>query len=97
MITSMTQPTLHDPDLDVQALRVVKAVGDEGSITGAAAALGYSQPAISQLLKRLERRLGVPLVERIGRSVRLTDAGRILARHAPAVTTALGAAAGELA
>ncbi|WP_127474561.1 LysR family transcriptional regulator [Microbacterium sulfonylureivorans] len=86
-----------DPDIDAQALRVVKAIADEGSITGAAAALGYSQPAISQQLKRLELRLGVPLVERVGRSVRLTEAGRILARHAPAVTTALDAAAGELA
>ena len=86
-----------DPDIDAQALRVVKAIADEGSITGAAAALGYSQPAISQQLKRLEQRLEVPLVERVGRSVRLTEAGRILARHAPAVTTALDAAAGELA
>ena len=86
-----------DPDIDPHALRVVKAIADEGSITGAAAALGYSQPAISQQLKRLELRLGVPLVERVGRSVRLTEAGRILARHAPAVTTALDAAAGELA
>ena len=86
-----------DAEFDVQALRMVKAIGDEGSITGAAAALGYSQPAISQQLKRLEQRLGVALVERVGRSVRLTDAGRILARHAPAVTTALDAAAGELA
>lgn len=86
-----------DPDLDPHALRVVKAIADAGSITGAAAALGYSQPAISQQLKRLEQRLGVPLVERVGRSVRLTQAGRILARHAPAVTTALDAAAGELA
>ncbi|KQZ84480.1 LysR family transcriptional regulator [Microbacterium sp. Root166] len=86
-----------DPDIDAQALRVVKAIADEGSITGAAAVLGYSQPAISQQLKRLEQRLEVPLVERVGRSVRLTEAGRILARHAPAVTTALDAAAGELA
>ena len=39
----------------------------------------------------------VPLVERAGRRLRLTDAGRILARHASAVTTALDAAAGELA
>src|SRR6478735_9033529 len=84
-------------DFDVQAMRVVKAIADEGSITGAAAALGYSQPAVSQQLKRLEQRLGVALIERVGRTVRLTDAGRILARHAPAVTTALDAAAGELA
>ncbi|TQJ31879.1 DNA-binding transcriptional LysR family regulator [Microbacterium sp. SLBN-146] len=85
------------PDLDVHALRVIKAISDEGSITAAAAAIGYSQPAISQLLKRLETRLGLPLVERIGRGVRLTEAGMVLARHAPAVTTALDAAAGEIA
>ncbi|GAA1991478.1 LysR family transcriptional regulator [Microbacterium pumilum] len=84
-------------DFDVQALRVVKAVADEGTITGAAAALGFSQPAVSQQLKRLEQRIGVALVVRVGRTVRLTEAGRILARHAPAVTTALDAAAGELA
>lgn len=88
---------LDDPDLDAQALRIVKAIADEGSITGAAAALGYSQPAVSQQLKRLEQRLQLPLVERVGRTVRLTEAGRILARHAPAVTTALDAASGELA
>ncbi|MFB8386869.1 LysR family transcriptional regulator [Microbacterium sp. NPDC055910] len=86
-----------DSDFDVHALRVVKSIADEGSITSAAARLGYSQPAISQLLKRLETRLGVALVERVGRGVRLTEAGRILARHAPAVTTALDAAAEELA
>ncbi len=39
----------------------------------------------------------MPLVERVGRRVRLTEAGRVLARHAPMVTTALDAAAGELA
>lgn len=88
---------MDDAVLDVQSLRLVKAVADEGSITAAAAALGYSQPAISQQLKRLEERLGVAVVERVGRTVRLTEAGRILSRHAPAVTTALDAAAGELA
>ena len=85
------------PGFDARELRVVKAVADAGSITGAAIALGYSQPAVSQQLKRLEQRLGVAVVERVGRSVRLTDAGRVLARHAPVVTTALDAAAGELA
>lgn len=93
----MTDAWDDDPGFDARELRVVKAIADEGSITGAALALGYSQPAVSQQLKRLEQRLGVALVERVGRSVRLTDAGRILARHAPAVTTALDAAAGELA
>lgn len=87
-----------DPiDLDVTALRVMKAIADGGSITAAAAALGYSQPAVSQQVKRIEARVGVPVVERVGRRMRLTEAGRVLARHASAVALALEAAAGELA
>ncbi|MBU4465375.1 MAG: LysR family transcriptional regulator [Actinobacteria bacterium] len=93
----MAESPFDDPELDVQILRVVRAIGDTGSITAAARALGYSQPAVSQQMKRLEQRLGVPAVERIGRRMRLTEAGRVLARHAAAVTTALDAAAGELA
>ncbi|MDL9980107.1 LysR family transcriptional regulator [Microbacterium candidum] len=88
---------LEELDFDVHTLRVVKAIADEGSLTAAAEALGYSQPALSQQMRRLEQRLGVPVIERAGRKVRLTEAGRVLARHAPAVTTALDAAAGELA
>ncbi|WP_313544562.1 LysR family transcriptional regulator [Leifsonia aquatica] len=83
-------------DLDSHSLRVVRAIADEGSITRAADALGYSQPAISQHLRRLEARIGLPVVSRAGRGVRLTEAGRVLARHALTVTTALDAAAGEL-
>src|SRR6187431_287232 len=94
---AMPPEELAEPDLDAQSLRVVKAIADGGSITAAAELLGYSQPAVSQQLKRLESRLGLALVERVGRGVRLTEAGRVLARHAPSVTTALDAAAGELA
>lgn len=83
-------------DFDVQTLRIVRAIADTGSITGAAARLGYSQPAISQHLRRVEGRLEIALVERIGRGVRLTEAGRVLARHAPAVTHAFDAVAEEL-
>ena len=93
----MSDLLVDDADFDVQALRLMKAIADGGSITAAAQALGYSQPAISQQLRRLETKIGVPLVERVGRGVRLTEAGRVMARHAPAVTTALDAAAGELA
>lgn len=92
----MTDTPLDDA-LDAHALRVVKAIADTGSITAAARALGYSQPAVSQQLRRLERRAGLPIVERVGRGVRLTEAGRVLARHAATVTTALDAAAGDLA
>lgn len=84
-------------DLHAHDLRLMRAIADGGSITSAAAALGYSQPAVSQHLKRLEARVGLPLVERIGRRARLTEAGRLLARHAPAVATALDAAQEDLA
>lgn len=84
-------------DLDSHSLRVVNAIAEHGSITAAAEFLGYSQPAISQHLKRLEQRIGMPVVERIGRGVRLTEAGDVLARHARPVISALDVAAGELA
>lgn len=87
---------MNPDDLDSHSLRVVRAIAEHGSITRAAASLGYSQPAISQHLRRLEGRLGMPIVSRAGRGVRLTEAGRVLARHAQTVTTALDAAAGEL-
>ena len=58
-------------DLDSHSLRVVDAIAEHGSITAAADALGYSQPAISQHLKRLDQRIGMPVVERVGRGVRL--------------------------
>jgi molybdate transport repressor ModE-like protein len=88
---------LTDPQLDLQSIRIVRAIADTGTITGAARTLGYSQPAVSQHLQRTESRLGLPLVTRIGRSVRLTEAGQVLARHALAITSALDAASGDLA
>lgn len=83
--------------LDLQSVRIVRAIAETGTITGAAQTLGYSQPAVSQHLQRAESRLGIPLVTRIGRTVRLTEAGQVLARHALTITSALDAAAGELA
>lgn len=83
--------------IDAAGLRVIKAIADEGSFTGAALALGYSQPAISQMVRRLEQRTGTILVERIGRTVRLTEAGQVLARHAVSVLSALDAAEEEVA
>ena len=75
----------------------MKAIADEGSFTAAAASLGYSQPAISQMVRRLEQRTGTVLVERVGRSVRLTEAGEVLARHAIGVLAALESAEEEVA
>lgn len=83
--------------IDAAGLRVMRAISEEGSFTAAAAALGYTQPAISQMVRRLEQRTGTVLVERIGRNVRLTEAGQVLARHAGPVLSALDAAEDEVA
>jgi DNA-binding transcriptional LysR family regulator len=83
--------------IDAAGLRVMRAIAEEGSFTGAAVALGYSQPAVSQMVRRLEQRTGTVLVERVGRNVRLTEAGQVLARHAVGVLTALDAAEEEVA
>ncbi len=84
-------------DLDLHSIRIVRAIAEHGTISGAARALGFSQPAISQHLRRTETRLGVPLVLRAGRGVRLTEPGHLLANHAIAITSALNAAGGDLA
>ncbi|MGR2751436.1 LysR family transcriptional regulator [Agromyces arachidis] len=83
--------------VDAAGLLALRAVAEHGSITSAAAALGVSQPALSQQVRRAEGHAGTALVERTGRGIRLTPAGRVLARHGAAVATALEAARGELA
>jgi len=70
----------------------MEASRDEGSFTAAAASLGYTHPAVSQMVRQLEQRTGTVLVERLGRKVRLTEAGDVLARHASTVLSALDAA-----
>jgi len=86
-----------ETDLDLHSIRIVRAISEHGTISAAARALGFSQPAISQHLRRAESRLGVPLVVRAGRGVRLTEPGQVIARHAIAITSALDAANGDLA
>lgn len=82
--------------IDAAGLRVMQAIATEGSFTAAAARLGYSQPAISQMVRRLEERTGTVLVQRLGRTVRLTEAGEILARHAGPVLDSLDRAECEI-
>lgn len=78
--------------VDVAALRLITCIRDEGSFTAAAAALGQTQPAVSQAVRRLEERLGTVLVRRHGRSVALTEAGEVLAECAGPVLGSLAAA-----
>lgn len=63
------------PSVHLRQLAYLRAVAQRGSVTRAAAALSVSQPALSQGLAELERRLGTPLLEAAGRGRRLTAAG----------------------
>lgn len=83
--------------LDVRRLRVLLAVAEHGGIAAAARALTFTPPAVSQHIAALERQLGVPLVDRGGRTARLTAAGHRLAGHARQVLAALAAAEADLA
>ncbi|MFF2109315.1 LysR family transcriptional regulator [Rhodococcus sp. ACS1] len=65
-------------NIELRHLRALAAIGDEGSITAAAAALHTAQPALSRTLNQLEDRVGTRLVERTTRSLELTAAGRRL-------------------
>ena len=83
--------------LDVTRLRVLVAVARHGSVTAAARALNYAQPSVSHHLARLEAETGTKLIQRAGRGIRLTDAGRLLAERAAEVIGRLDAAENELA
>ena len=83
--------------LDLTRLRVLVAVARTGSVTAAARALHYSQPSVSHHLARLEAETGAKLVQRAGRGVRLTEAGRKLAERGAEILGRLDAAETELA
>jgi len=83
--------------LDVTRLRVLAAVARHGSVTSAARELNYAQPSVSHHLARLEAETGSKLIQRSGRGIRLTDAGRLLAERAAEILGRLDAAENELA
>ncbi|MEV8591344.1 transcriptional regulator CynR [Streptomyces sp. NPDC051180] len=67
---------------ELRHLRYLLAVAEHASFTRAAEELRIAQPTLSQQVKQLEKALGTQLVDRGGRSVRLTDAGETYARYA---------------
>jgi len=71
--------------LNTTRLRILREVAACGTLTAAAKALYMTQPAVSQQIAALEREVGVPLVERTTRSMRLTDAGLRLVHHADVI------------
>jgi DNA-binding transcriptional LysR family regulator len=83
--------------LDPRRMLVFAQVARSGSLAGAAQSLGWTQQAVAQHVKRLERDAGCALVIRNSRGVTLTEAGRSLAGHAEALTARLHAARADLA
>jgi DNA-binding transcriptional LysR family regulator len=83
--------------LNLVHLKVLAAVARHGSVTEAARELHYSQPSVSHHLARLEEATGVNLIQRIGRGIRLTPEGRLLAHRAAEILGRVDAATNELA
>jgi DNA-binding transcriptional LysR family regulator len=83
--------------LDVRRLRVLRELAERGTVAATAEALAFTPSAVSQQLSALEREAGVALLEREGRRLALTDAGRTLVAHADAVLAQLERAEAELA
>ncbi|MFI9276007.1 LysR family transcriptional regulator [Kitasatospora sp. NPDC052896] len=77
---------------DSRHIRTFHEVVATGSYTAAARSLGYTQPAVTQQIRALEREAGIQLFTRDGRRMRLTEAGETLARHAEVILGNLGAA-----
>src|SRR3954462_12693174 len=82
--------------LDVNRLRVIDAVARHGSVTAAAKELHYSQPSVTHHLTRLEGETGAQLLQRVGRDIRLTPAGQLLADRAAEIIGGIAAADAEL-
>jgi DNA-binding transcriptional LysR family regulator len=82
--------------LNVSRLRVLREVIRQGSFSGAAAALAYTQSAVSQAIATLEAETGATLVERDRRGIRPTAAGAALVEHVDGILARLDAAKADL-
>jgi DNA-binding transcriptional LysR family regulator len=83
--------------LDLRRLRLLRELNERGTIAAVADALQFTPSAISQQLAILEREAGVPLLERAGRGVRLTDPELVLVQHAKALLERTALAEADLA
>lgn len=79
-------PTISDSrvgmDITLAPLRALQAVARHGSFSRAATELGLTQPAVSMQISQLESRVGMPLLERVGKRATPTEAGELLLAHA---------------
>src|SRR3954470_7750698 len=83
--------------LDLRRLRLLRELNERGTIAAVADALQFTPSAVSQQLAILEREAGVPLLERAGRGVRLTDPALVLVDHADALLERAALAEADLA
>ncbi|MET9438459.1 LysR family transcriptional regulator [Streptomyces sp. NPDC006551] len=83
--------------LDLRRMQVLRAVVTSGSVTAAAAHLGYTPSAVSQQVAALEKEAGITLLERVGRGVRPTAAGRLLTEHTAIISRNIAEAETALA
>lgn len=83
--------------LDLRRLRLLRELNERGTIAAVADALQFTPSAVSQQLAILEREAGVPLLERAGRGVRLTDPALALVEHADALLERAALAEADLA
>src|SRR5919199_5640342 len=82
--------------LNLTHLKVLEAVARHGSVTAAAKELHYSQPSVTHHLGRLESETGAQLLQRVGRGIRLTAAGQLLAERAAEILGRIDAGGAEL-
>jgi DNA-binding transcriptional LysR family regulator len=82
--------------MEVRAIGYFLAIAEEGSLRGAAARLGLTQPALTKAIRRLEDEAGVRLFERTSRGVTLTPYGRAFLRHARSLGASLAEATREI-
>ncbi len=83
--------------LDLHRLRLLRELSHRGTLAAVACALSYSPSAVSQQLTKLESEVGVPLLQRVGRGVRLTTHAEVLVAHTEAVLARLEQAEADLA
>ena len=83
--------------LNLHRLRLLVELSRRGTVTDVAEAMSYSRSSVSQQLAQLQRETGVPLIEAVGRRVRLTTAGQILVRHAEQILRQVDLAEADLA
>ncbi|MFG3281484.1 LysR family transcriptional regulator [Streptomyces sp. NPDC048111] len=82
---------------DLHRLRLLRELKHRGTLAAVAAALSYAPSSISQQLSQLEHEVGVPLLEPVGRRVRLTEQAEILVAHTEAVLERLERAEADIA